>query len=88
MYVKGSSDMTALVSAILFIVSCAAQGPATAMAEPPAHHEKNGYKNTAPYEEHGFFDFLRGGSAAGRRKRREYWRTSFPRSSRRSSRRT
>ena len=59
MYVKRSNEMTALMAAILFTVSCAAQGPTTAMAEPPAHHEKNGYKNTAPYEEHGFFDFLR-----------------------------
>jgi len=39
-------------------MSCSGHGPSTAMAESPAHHDNGGYRNLAPHDEHGFFDFL------------------------------
>lgn len=47
-----------LACILSFSMFCAGQGASTAMAEPPAHHEKNGYRNLTPHDEHGFFDFL------------------------------
>jgi L-ascorbate metabolism protein UlaG (beta-lactamase superfamily) len=47
------------VPTLLAAASCATQGASTAAIEPPAHHEKDGYRNLAPHDEHGFFDFLK-----------------------------
>jgi L-ascorbate metabolism protein UlaG (beta-lactamase superfamily) len=48
----------ALVFTLFCSMSCAGLALSTAMAEPPAHHTKDGYRNLAPHDEHGFFDFL------------------------------
>jgi len=53
------STAAVLIAALITSPSCAGQSPSTAVAEPPAHHEKGGYRNLAPHEEHGFFDFLK-----------------------------
>jgi N-acyl-phosphatidylethanolamine-hydrolysing phospholipase D len=50
---------TVLIVALLATPSCAGQSPSTAAAEPPAHHEKGGYRNLAPHEEPGFFGVLK-----------------------------
>jgi len=58
---KAPSLLTAivLIVALFATPSCAGQSPSTAAAEPPAHHEKGGYRNLTPHEEHGFSDFLK-----------------------------
>jgi len=59
MLVEWSRQTTRVFAYVLFCTaSCAGYGPSIAMAEPPAHHEKGGYRNLAPHDEHGFFDFL------------------------------
>jgi L-ascorbate metabolism protein UlaG (beta-lactamase superfamily) len=53
------STAAVLIAALITSPSCAGQSPFTAVPEPPAHHEKGGYRNLAPHDEHGFFDFLK-----------------------------
>lgn len=48
-----------LAFALFCSASCAVHGTSTALAEQPAHHRKGGFRNLAPHEQHGFFDFLR-----------------------------
>ena len=49
----------AFAFALFCFPGCGGQNPSTSMADPPAHHEKGGYRNLFPHEEHGFLDFLR-----------------------------
>jgi len=56
---RATTAVQVLAFTLFCSISYAGQSPSTAMAEPPAHHEKGGYRNLAPHEEPGFFDFLR-----------------------------
>jgi len=49
---------TVLIMALIASPSCAGQSLPRPLLS-AAHHEKGGYRNLTPHEEHGFFDFLK-----------------------------